>query len=97
MVVSEPDAECVGSLNLEINIMKKFAALGLIASLAFAPVAAFAQAATPDASATPAASDTMMEKPMKAKHHMKKMAMKHHMKKMKKMAPAPAATETPKS
>jgi hypothetical protein len=75
--------------HLEKKIMKKFAALGLVAAIAFAPVASFAQTATPDASATPAASDTMMKKPMK-KHTMKK----HHMK--KKMM-APAATDTPKS
>jgi hypothetical protein len=96
----EPGAARTGSLNLEIAIMKKFAALGLVAALAFAPVVSFAQTATPDASATPAMSDTV-KKPSSAKsmHKMHKPMMHKKMmhKKMMKPMATPMATDTPKS
>ncbi len=74
-------------------MIKKLAALGIISTLAFAPVVAFADDAAP---ATPAAS-TDTAKPMKAKP-MKKKSTHHSMKKKtaKPMA-TPMATETPKS
>jgi hypothetical protein len=88
--------------------MKKIAAIGLIAALAFAPLAAFAQTATPDAGPTPSMSaadkspTTMMKKKhimrhMMHKHMMKKHMMHKHMMKKHMMEPTPAATEAPKS
>ena len=88
-------------------MLKKFAAFGLTAALAFAPMAALAQAAgdtTPAPAATPAAGDAgapaMAPKPMKHHHHSSKHMMKksHHMSKhhmMKKKAAAPAGDAAP--
>jgi hypothetical protein len=88
--------------------MKKFAAFGLVAALAFAPVASFAQTATPDASPTPSMSEASKSPVEKTKKHhamrhmmhkMHRMHHMHHMHAMKKMAPAatPSPTDTPKS
>ena len=78
-------------------MLKKFAALGLSAAIAFAPLAALAQtdqsAPAAPAGAAPAASDTM------SKDTMSKKPMKKHMgKKSTKKPMAPAApAEAPKS
>ena len=86
--------------------MKKFATFGLVAALAFAPVASFAQTATPDASPTPSMSEASkspvekMKKHHAMRHMMHKMHKMHAMKMKKKMmAPAatPSPTDTPKS
>ncbi len=70
-------------------MLKKFAAIGVSAAIAFAPLAALAQTDTTAPAAAPAAgADTMAKKPM----HKKPMHKKHM---SKKMEPAPA--EAPKS
>jgi hypothetical protein len=75
-------------------MLKKFAAIGLGAAIALAPLAALAQN---DATAAPAASDAkpMAEKPMKKSTH----KAKHHAssKKMKKPTEPAAPAEAPKS
>jgi len=70
-------------------MIKKFAALGLIGALAFAPVVAFAD------DAAPAAADAAKTAPMKPMKTTKHKTHKMHKSSMKKAAPM--ATETPKS
>jgi hypothetical protein len=79
-------------------MLKTFAAIGISAAIAFAPLAALAQTdTTAPAGAAPAATDNMAP----AKDSMKKSGKKHMSKKsaskkMKDMAPA-APAEAPKS
>jgi hypothetical protein len=73
-------------------MIKKLAALGITAALAFTPMVAFAQDATP--AATPAADASPMAKPMKHKM-MKHKMMKHKMMKHKMMKKEPEASPTP--
>jgi hypothetical protein len=84
----------------DCTMLKTFAALGISAAIAFAPLAALAQTDTtaPAApGAAPAASDAMAPaKPAKAKRHTASKP-HHHAKTPAAQAPAPAAPEAPKS
>ena len=75
-------------------MMKKLAALGITAAIAFTPIAVIAQTPTPEESASPAASSEPM-KPMKHKpmHHKKMMT--HHKMHKKAMKPAASPSESP--
>ncbi|HEY1941637.1 MAG TPA: hypothetical protein VGH40_05880 [Roseiarcus sp.] len=80
-------------------MLKKLAAIGLGAALILAPVASMAQTST-DTNAAPAAAPAdqgTMKAPAPKKHRMKKHTTKKHMAKKPAAAPAPAATEAPKS
>jgi hypothetical protein len=80
-------------------MLKKLAALGLTAALAFAPLHAMAQTPSPDAAAaTPDAGATPEAKPMKHKMHksMKHKAMKHKAKKMEATPSSDATPDAPK-
>jgi len=85
--------DIAGRLNLEIcTMIKKIAAIGITAALAFVPVIASAQDATPAAS--PMASP--MAKPMHhTTHHHH--SMKKSSKPMAKPMASPSPTDTPKS
>ena len=79
-------------------MLKKLAALGLTAAIAFAPLSVRAQNAAPDAAAaTPDAAAADTPKPMKKmKHHSAKHMMKKHKKmKMKAKEEAPSSDATP--
>jgi len=86
-------------------MLKKLAAIGFTAALAFAPVAGFAQATTPppdQAAPAPGAPAPMAPAPMvhhhhhHHHHHYHHMMKHHHMHHMMKKAPA-APAEAPKS
>jgi hypothetical protein len=74
-------------------VLKKIAALGLTAAIAFSPLAALAQATPePTPAMTPDAGATDAPKPMKKHKAMKHHTTKHMMKKKKMAEPAPDAT-----
>ncbi len=84
--------------NGETKMLKKLAAIGLGAALIFAPVASMAQTSTDtNAPAAAPADQGTMKAPAPKKHKMKKHSTKKHMAKKPAAAPAPAATEAPKS
>lgn len=83
--------------------MNKFAALGLAAALAFAPVASFAQTDAPATAATPSASEASKspvakdDKRKAIRHNARMAAHPHKHIAKKKMAPAasPSASASP--
>jgi hypothetical protein len=76
-------------------VLKKIAALGLTAAIAFSPLAALAQATPePTPAMSPDAGATDAPKPMKKHKAMKHHTTKHMMKKKKMAEPAQDATPT---
>ena len=74
-------------------MLKKFAAIGVSAAIAFAPIAALAQTDQAAPGAAPAATDqgSMAAKPKKKTHHMSKSKMKKPMAPASSSAPAGGA------